>query len=141
MLVGAGAVEEDVVIAREFLGHGDGDGDRVSDSDRFDETDRLIDQDGSRAWKFGSQCGRNQRGAPHVERLADFDHTGNRISRPGNHPDQSGDPFRQTGHCRRHGHHHRHRDREIPAQSPHPLRLHLHQPACWLVQVQSKRMW
>ena len=66
ILIGAVAIEQNVVVVREHLFDRDRDGNGVADGDRFDKTDRLVDQDGAWAGKLRAQRGRDQRGAPHA---------------------------------------------------------------------------
>jgi hypothetical protein len=66
VLVGAQAIEDHVMVARELLFAGDGDGQRVADPHRLREVQRLILVHRARAGKLGSQHVRDQGAAPHA---------------------------------------------------------------------------
>ena len=68
VLVGAQAVEDDVLVVVELLLAGDLDGDLVADLDRTREAQRLADVDGAGTRKLGAEHGRDQRAAPHAVR-------------------------------------------------------------------------
>ncbi len=66
VLVGAHAVEEDVVVVVELARRRQRHGDGVAESDRAREMQRLVDVDGARAGELGAEHGGDQRAAPHA---------------------------------------------------------------------------
>jgi hypothetical protein len=65
-LVGADAVEDDMLVVIEFLLGGHRDGDGVADRHRSRKMQGLVDQDGAGAGKLGAEHRGDQRSAPHA---------------------------------------------------------------------------
>jgi len=66
VLVGAHAVEEDVVVVVELARRRQRHGDGVAEADRAREVQRLVDVDGARAGELRAEHGGDQRAAPHA---------------------------------------------------------------------------
>ena len=79
ILVGALAVEDDVLVVVEFLLARDLDGDGVADLYRAREAQRLADVDRARPGKLGAEHRGDERAAPHAVRDDLVEHGGVRV--------------------------------------------------------------